>query len=281
MERLGRWDPDRWQRRMRPFGVRSVSPRPHKAIIRVSDEFLPDVLRAALPAWAAEHDSPDCAEVTGIAGLRPRHERGCGILARPGFPGRIVVPCMRGLWRKALLVVAAMNDADEVRMPWRSVPDDWHPGETGFADAWPDTYSPTGEWYRNSRFTSRLLRRLPGLCPAPRAEWHDLWVNHFTSSPAVNVEWENGPAHAAALQRLLDPEFGPGTELQLLDGAVRGRLLPRHCGTGKGSLHRATRHRDPASPDSRLARRSRGRLRCLAACRARSRRAGAAAERRL
>ena len=176
------------------------------------------MLRAALPAWAAEHDSPDCAEVTGIAGLRPRYERGCGVLARPGFPGRIVVPCTRGLWRKALLVVAAINDADEVRMPWRSVSDDWHPGEIGFADAWPDTYSRAGEWYRNSRFTSRPLRRLPGLCPAPCAEWHDLWVNHFTSSLAVNVEWENGPAHAAALQRLLDPEFGPGTELQLLDG---------------------------------------------------------------
>ena len=92
LERLGRWNPDRWRPRMQPFGVRSVSPRPHEIVVRVPAEFLPDVLHAVLPCWDAAHDDREYPDVYGIPGLRARHEQGRGILHRPGFPGRIAVP---------------------------------------------------------------------------------------------------------------------------------------------------------------------------------------------
>jgi hypothetical protein len=219
LERLGRWNPDRWRPRMQPFGVRSVSPRPHEIVVRVPAEFLPDVLHAVLPCWDAAHDDREYQDVYGIPGLRARHEQGRGILHRPGFPGRISVPAAPGLWRKALLVAAGLSGGPgQARMPWLTVPGDWDPGEARFTAAWPDSYSPAGSGYHESGFASRIMRRLPGLCPRPRARWHDLWVNHHGSGPEIQFEWENGPAHAPVLERLLDPEFGPGAQLELREG---------------------------------------------------------------
>ena len=175
LERLGRWNPDRWRPRMQPFGVRSVSPRPHEIVVRVPAEFLPDVLHAVMPCWDAAHDDREYPDVYGIPGLRARHEQGRGILYRPGFPGRVTVPAAPGLWRKALLVAAGLSSGpDQARLPWLTAPDDWDPGEARFTAAWPDSYCPAGSGYRESGFASRIIRRLPGLCPRPRAHWHDL-----------------------------------------------------------------------------------------------------------
>jgi hypothetical protein len=219
LERLGRWNPDRWRPQMQPFGVRSVSPRPHEIAVRVPAEFLPDILHTLMPCWDPADEAGDCPDVFGIPGLRARHTDGHGILYRPGFPGRIAVPAAPGLWRKALLVAAGISGGqDQAALPWLSLPGGWHPVETAFTEAWPDSYSPGGRDYRESRFASRLMRRLPGLCPRPRARWHDLWVNHHGSGPEIQFEWQDGPAHGTALERLLDPEFGPGARLELREG---------------------------------------------------------------
>jgi hypothetical protein len=246
LERLGRWNPDRWRRQMQPFGIRSVSPRSHEIVLRVPAEFLPDIIRAIMPRWLAEDEASDeQPEISGIPGLRARYEQGQGILGRPGFPGRIAIPATPGLWRKAVRVAAALYGTDgQVRLPWLLTPDDWHPAEVGFTEAWPDAFSPSGSEHRASAFTSRILRRLPGLCPLPRADWHDLWINHWNGTPDIQFEWQNGAAHAAALERLLDPEFGPGAELELLDGQsaqdcysdMAGRVRARAAGEPGGRV---------------------------------------------
>jgi len=219
LERLGRWNPDRWRPCMQPFGIRSVSPRPHEIAVRVPAEFLPDIIHTVMPCWAVDDDSPDYTEVHGIPGLRARYEHGRGFLYRPGFDGRIAFPATPGLWRKAIKVAADLyGPGDQVRIPWQLSPHDWHAGEVRFTEAWPRTFSPAGSSYLGSGFESRILRRLPGLCQLPRANWHDLWVNHYSDGPDIQFEWQNGPAHGAVLERLLDPLFGPGAELELQPG---------------------------------------------------------------
>lgn len=220
LERLGRWSPDRWRPGMQPFGIRSVSPRPHEVVLRVPPEFLPDVARAVMPRWLADdEDRRECPEVSGIPGLRARHEKGHAVLYRPGFPGRVLVPATPGLWRKAVAVAHGLLGAEGgVRSAWLLAPGAWHPAEEGFTAAWPDAFSPSGSRYPASGFASRVLRRLPGLCALPRADWHDLWVNHWDAAPEIQFEWQNGPACAAPLGLLLDPEFGPGAELEPFDG---------------------------------------------------------------
>lgn len=235
LERAGRWNPDRWCPRMQPFGIRSVSPRPREILLRVPPEFLPDVIRAAMPHWLAEDEDGGQPEVAGIPGLRAGHEQGRGVLHRPGFPGRIAVAAPPGLWRKALAVAAAMSgQGGLIRLPWVTSPRDWHPCEAGYADAHPDDFSPAGACYRASGFASRILRRLPGLCGLPRADWHDLWITRMHGTPDIQFEWLNGPACAVALERLLDPEFGPGAELKPFD-----RQSARDCWSGGASRVRA------------------------------------------
>jgi hypothetical protein len=218
LERLGRCDKDRWRYYMLPFAVRSVTPHPDEIVIRIPAEFLPDVLREILPGWPAEHDDRDTPEVYGIPGLRARHEQGRIVLARPGFPGRVAIPASRDRWRKAALVAADLNGGPgNFHMPWLTSPADWHPAEIRFTEAWPERFCPDGRDYGSSLFESQLLRRLPGLCPAPRAIYHDLWINRHTATCAIQFEWENGPSRAAVLGRLLDAEFGPGADIELLD----------------------------------------------------------------
>lgn len=232
LELLGRCDWDRWRLRMLPFTVRSVTPRPHEVIIRIPGEFLPDVIREVMPSWVADEAVQDSPEVHGIAGLRARYDRGRGMatLHRPGFPGRIAIPAPLGLWRRAALVAADLcGDGSPVVLPWLSAPDDWHPCEARFAQPRPGSSSPGGWRYSHYGFGSQVMRRLPGLCPLPRAEWHSLWINHAD----IQLEWENGPAHAAVLERLLDPEFGPGAEVELLNGQSRADCYADKAGTVK------------------------------------------------
>ena len=101
--------------------------------------------------------------------------------------------------------------------------------EARFTEAWPDSFSPQDSRYRRTGFASRVLRRLPGLRPAPRAEWHDLWINYA----GIQFEWENGPIHAAVLERLLDPDFGLGGEIELLDGQTLADCYADKQGTVK------------------------------------------------
>jgi hypothetical protein len=64
------------------------------------------------------------------------------------------------------------------------------------------------------------------------------------TTPPSSSSGENGPAHAAVLERLLDPDFGPGAELDLLDGQTvedcysdsAGRVRTRSTGEHGGTI---------------------------------------------
>lgn len=103
-------------------------------------------------------------------------------------------------------------------MPWLTQPDEWHPQETRWVQTYCKRCSP-GSWqYRNSRFASQILRRLPGLCPLPRAYGHDLWFNRFGDTCSVQFESAFGATHDFILDKILDPVFGPGAEIALFKG---------------------------------------------------------------
>lgn len=187
LEVIGRCRKDRWQPYMLPFAVRSVTPRPHELIVRVPKQYLPDVLREVLPAWpAADEDGtgePGC-QVYGIPGLRARLTRGQVILARPGLPGRIIIPSPADRARKAALIAVDMHGGEaDMRLPWLTHPRDWHPAEEHFAGAFSQHHATRGA--PGSRLASQILRRLPGLCPAPRAYYHDMWFNRFGDTCAI------------------------------------------------------------------------------------------------
>jgi hypothetical protein len=46
----------------------------------------------------------------------------------------------------------------------------------------------------------------------------DLWLNRFGDTCSIEFEWFSGATHDVVLDRLLDPVFGPGAEIELLDG---------------------------------------------------------------
>jgi hypothetical protein len=223
LEKLGRCRHHQWWTPSVPFMVKSVTPLIDEIVVRIPPVFLPDVICDVMPHWAAEDDGEEDIEVYGIAGLRARHERGRIVIARLGIPGRIVIPVRPNVWRKACLVAAEVHDPDHVRMPWLTAPVDLHPAETHFTERWPARYSPAGPAYRNSQYASQLLRRLPGLCPPPRAGFHDLWFNRVGDTCSIQFEWANGPSHAAVLKQLLDPLFDPGAEIDERDCEVIGR----------------------------------------------------------
>jgi hypothetical protein len=75
-----------------------------------------------------------------------------------------------------------------------------------------------GWQYRNTWFASQILRRLPGLCPAPWLYYHDLWFNRVGEECSIQFEWAFGAAHNVVLARLLDPVFGVDGEIALLSG---------------------------------------------------------------
>jgi hypothetical protein len=56
------------------------------------------------------------------------------------------------------------------------------------------------------------------MCPAPRAKYHDLWINWFGDGCRIQFEWAIGPTHGAILDNLLDPVYGPGAEIALCEG---------------------------------------------------------------
>ena len=218
LEVIGRCSKDRWRPHMLPFAIRSVTPRPHELIVRVADEFLPDIIRGIMPAWLAEDEDAE-PQVGGIPGLRAHYRWGRIILKRPGFTGSISIPSPSGRWRKAVLVVSDLLGGERViRMPWMTHPNEWHPEEVRWVESWPARYSASGWQYRNSQFSSQILRRLPGLCPAPHAYYHDLWVNRHGNTCGIQFEWSFGAPHNILLSRLLDPLFGPGARIALHDG---------------------------------------------------------------
>jgi hypothetical protein len=242
LEVIGRCSKDRWRPHMLPFGIRSVTPRPRELIVRVPKEFLPDIIRSVMPAWLAEDEDSD-PEVSGIPGLRAQYRWGRIILKRPGFTGCIVIPSPSSRWRKAVLVVADLLGGErEIRMPWITRPNEWHPAEVSWVESWFAHYSTSSWQYRNSQFPSQILRRLPGLCPAPRARHHDLWVNRVGDTCSIQFEWSIGAPHNVLLSRLLDPVFGPGA-----------RITPHHgqsmadCLADSVSRVRAESSRFPAS----------------------------------
>jgi hypothetical protein len=275
LEVLGRCSKDRWQPYMLPFAVRSVTPRPHELIVRVPKQYLPDILREALPAWpAGEEDGagePGC-QVYGIPGLRARLSRGQVILARPGLPGRIIIPAPADRARKAALIAADTHRGEaDVCLPWLTHPRDWHPAEESFARASPQHYGTRAEHGRTSLLASQVLRRLPGLCPAPRAYYHDMWFNRFGDTTSIQFEWAFGTTPAVLLDRLLHPVLGPGAQIALSDGqALADCYAPGCCrvrvqSTGNPAtwidLRRATWDED--THDSTLAQQFGERRRCL------------------
>jgi len=109
----------------------------------------------------------------------------------------------------------------------------YHPAAVVFsASAEPGSaqrYSPDSWQYCYSRFASQILRRLPGLCPPPRAYSRDLWLNRFGDTCRIEFEWFSGADHDVVLDRILDPVFGPGAEIELLDGqSVAGCYAGAH-----------------------------------------------------
>jgi hypothetical protein len=219
LEEIGRCHKDRWRPRMLPFAVRSVTPRPHELVVRVPKEFLPDIIRGIMPSWSAEEEMTGAfSQVYGIPGLRARLWPGRVLLSRPGLAGRITIAASAGRWRKAARIAADLGGADGMLMPWLTRPHDWHPAEARWVASWPGHYSPDGWQYRNSRLASQILRRLPGLCPAPRAYYHDLWFNRFGDTCRIQFEWALGVPHNVILGRLLHPVFGPGARIAPHDG---------------------------------------------------------------
>lgn len=221
LEVIGRCSKDLWRPRMLPFGVRSVTPRPRELVVSIPKEFLPDIIRGIMPSWSAEDEerTGSICQIYGIPGLRAQFQWGRIILSRPGFTGRISIPASADRWRKAALIAADLAcDEGGTRMPWRTHPHEWHPGEVRWVESWPRHYSTGGWHYRNSRFASQILRHLPGLCPVPWAYFHDLWFNRFGDTCSIEFEWALGVAHTVILGRILDPVFGPGAHIALLEG---------------------------------------------------------------
>lgn len=94
LEVIGKCPKDRWRPRMRPFGIKSVTPRPDGLTVRIAAEFLPDIIRDIAPAWRAEEEKDgEIVNMSGIPGLRALHRRGRTVLTRPGVPGRTITTC--------------------------------------------------------------------------------------------------------------------------------------------------------------------------------------------
>jgi hypothetical protein len=220
LEVIGRCPKDRWRPRMRPFGIKSVTPRPDALTVRIAAEFLPDIIRDIAPAWRAEEEKDgEVVSMSGIPGLRALHRRGRTVLTRPGVPGRIVIPVPADRWRKAVMVAAELGRYESgTCSPWFTHPRGWHPAETRWAADWPERYAPDSWQYRNAWLASQILRRLPGLCPAPWPYYHDLWFNRFGDECSIQFEWAFGATHDVVLDRLLDPVFGFSGKIALLEG---------------------------------------------------------------
>jgi hypothetical protein len=76
LEVIGRCPKDRWRPRMRPFGIKSVTPRPDALIVRIAAEFLPDIIRDVAPAWRAEEEKD--GEIVNMSGIPGGHAGGHG-----------------------------------------------------------------------------------------------------------------------------------------------------------------------------------------------------------
>jgi hypothetical protein len=220
LEVIGKCDPDRWQPHTLPFLITSVIPRPDELIVRIPDDYLPDVICDLMPKWL---DDEDDNEVSGIPGLRAdvRRESGKVRLHRPGLPGCISIPRTANRWHKALLVAGDLlshKSREGLQLPWLTGQPEWTDTEIAFVEQYPRWYGTASWQYRNSLFASQILRRLPGLCADPRAYFHDMWFNRFGDTCQIQFEWADGPTHKAAIDLLLDPVFGPGAEIDLFDG---------------------------------------------------------------
>ena len=218
LEAIGKCPKDRWRPRMRPFAIKSVTPRPDALIVRIAAKYLPDIVRDIAPAWRPEEvKDGEVVNMSGIPGLRAFHKRGHTVLSRPGVPGRIIIPVPADRWRKAVLVAADLWGYEGgTCSPWLTRPRQWHPAETRLAENRPERYATDGWQYGNAWLASQILRRLPGLCPMPWPYYHDLWFNRFGDKCSIQFEWAFGATHDVVLGRLLHPVFGFNGEIALL-----------------------------------------------------------------
>jgi hypothetical protein len=208
LEELGRCRYDRCRTPLVPFMLNSVTPEPDELTIRVPDRYLPDVIRDVMPYGTVGSDGrlPD---IGGIAGLRYRHERGRAVLFRPGRQGQVSVPASKSMWESACHVAIDTQDSDrQLYFPWLSSPGNWDSAEKV-------PWILSGEKNRGSNmFMSQVLRRLPGLCPPPRAEYYDLWTNYRHGNECVvKLEWMNGAGHSKIMVNLLSPRLNPVMEI--------------------------------------------------------------------
>lgn len=183
--------------------------------VQVPREFLPDIIRQIMPVVGG-----GLAEPSGVNGLRATVADGIVELSRPELSAVIRIPASQRDWELAAKV--AFDDFNpDVELAWVTHPDRWHPEELALMDAYPSHCAIGGEYYRNSSFASAVLRRLPGMCPNPETtEYHSLWINHWGPGDAysIQLEWCDGPAHRAFLDRLLDPVAGLDAEITLFKG---------------------------------------------------------------
>lgn len=199
-----------WPGDSRRFGITAVTPRADELIVQVPAAALPKLLWCITPSWLPDGPrSPNVdVEVCGIPGLRAHpHRRGVA-LSRPGLPGRIRILVAWRTWQKA--TAAAFEDLLRRGgvLASHTHPDQWHPAEIDFTETLEGLYAPSSQRYRESRFPSQVLRRLPGLCP-PGVNWVDMWMS-AAQGYQIQLEWAAGPRAEYFHTRLnlLDEEYG-------------------------------------------------------------------------
>lgn len=192
-----------------PFMVSSVTPKPDQLILRIRDDYLPDIIQDILPSYAEEGKNW-MNNLTGIPGLRFRCGHDRVTLSRVGQAGYIVIPVKQLVWKKACAVAKKFLRADgDCRYPWEESPEKLTMTEE---QSW---NRDAGEDHAANRFLSQILRRLPGLCPPPQASYHDLWPNWIGNGCTIKLEWMYGPSHGEVLRRLFDAGLTPDMEIDL------------------------------------------------------------------
>lgn len=192
-----------WKPGDAPFTIDWLTPHTDMIEIAVAIPALPDFIAAVLPYLDDSYENP---EIYGIRGLRPSFIVGGIELTRLQLPGRIrLLNVTRHQWLTAAAVAADEYGIRDEHAVWRTHPDDWHPDEHAFARRYDTEYG--GNNHARDRtlapLGSALLRRHL-LLRVPEVNSISLWEN----PGSIQLEWSDGPDHAAVICALTDPTFG-------------------------------------------------------------------------
>ncbi|MFF2518877.1 hypothetical protein [Streptomyces sp. NPDC058086] len=182
-----------------PLGIVSVRPEPELLGIRMLAE--PYVIRywadMLLPRSVADDSSDPHNRVSGVAGLRYRHERGGICLYRPGTPARILLTGFNPRWWERV--------TDLLRDDYQLLQDqsDWSPDERAThtaASAFPVKAAP---------IFSPLLRRIRATAGPGEINATDAW----SSMGGFRLEVTDGPPCPDLVRFLGDGPTGLGWEV--------------------------------------------------------------------